>query len=197
MQKLNQTIEEAVTGVVEVFISEDETFSIYNITTSLRDLLNQGWIEISGLQRAIKPVDLEDDSSERVETQELPHSLVKDTFLNLFNNHKLKCEEVGRGKFTTYGPIVWIAAPATPATPVHPTQTISKNSTSIQKSVDDLTDQIERYLKTKGQATLKQIQSRLKEKGITCSDLEKTLTKLDGIVLDLAPVVSKIIAKIK
>lgn len=193
MQKLEQTIEEAVTGVVEVFISENETFSIYNITTSLRDLLNQGWISITGLDKTQKPIDLEDDSSDLVETQELPHYLVKDTFSKLLNSGQIKCSVVAKGKFTTYGP----ESIVTRAPQQNPVNTISQNSTRVQKAADDLTEQIENYLKAKGAATLKQIQSRLKEKGITCSDIEKTVKKINGVVLDFAPVVSKIIAKIK
>lgn len=196
MQKLEQTIEEAVTGVVEVFISENETFSIYNITTSLRDLLNQGWISITGLDKTQKPIDLEDDSSELVETQELPHHLVRDTFQNLIQTGAIKCDPISRGKFTIYGPVVFVAGPAYSPAPKQVT-TNSQNSTRAQKAADDLTEQIENYLKAKGAATLKQIQSRLKEKGITCSDIEKTVKKINGVVLDFAPVVSKIIAKIK
>lgn len=188
MQKLQQTIEEAVTGVVEVFISEDEKFSVYNITTSLRDLLNQGWIRITGLQDSKEPVDLEDNSSDKVDSQYLPHSLVKETFQKLLNEGKIKCSVYGRGMFTTYGPEMQVCV--SPA----PQQSQPAQSKPDQNTLEK---KIEAYIQNRGAATLKQIQSRLKIKGVTCKDIEQIVSGLTGVACELADTISKQIAKIK
>jgi len=196
MQPTQQTLEDAIKGITEVFLSEEETFSIYGITLSLRDLINQGWIRIDGLTAARKPIDAEDDSSMLVDSQELPHSLVRETFNRLYQNGDLDCAVNSRGKFTTYGdpfkvyPVTNVSPPTTPYPQV--------TSPFVTKpSVDELTDKIVSYLQNKGEATLKQIQSRLKTKGITCKDIGDALNKVSEVVLEAKSDLSKFVAKIK
>jgi hypothetical protein len=196
MQPTQQTLDEAIKGIVEVFVSEEESFSIYSITLALRDLINQGWIRIYGLADTSKPIDLEDSSSKIVNTQELSHREVKEAFLNLLQNGSLDCAVVSHGKFTTYGKVVY----STPVTPVNPPVNIPSSaypSPTQTPSVDDFTDKIVSYLRNKGEATLKQIQSRLKTKGITCKDIEDGLSRVSEVALEAKGDLSKFVAKIK
>jgi hypothetical protein len=194
MQPTQQTLSDAIKGVVEVFLSEEESFSIYGITLSLRDLINQGWIRIDGLLDDEKPIDPEDDSSRLVPSQDLPHYLVKRCFQQLFDQGELHCDVISRGKFTTYGtPRIAVVSAPVPTTP-YP-QTYSQPQT--QPTVDDYADKIVAYLRNKGEATLKQIQSRLKTKGITCKDLEDALSRVSEVALVAKDDLSKFVAKIK
>lgn len=200
MQPTQQTLEDAIKGITEVFLSEEETFSIYGITLSLRDLINQGWIRIDGLIAARKPIDAEDDSSMLVDSQELPHSLVRETFNRLYQSGELSCGVISTGKFTTYGdiskaiPTPNVAPPTAPYPQSYPQAT---SQPTTQSSVDELTDKIVSYLQNKGEATLKQIQSRLKTKGITCKDIEDALNKVSEVALEAKSDLSKFVAKIK
>ena len=199
MQTVKQSIEEAVEGVVEAYVDEQETFSIYNITLGLRDLINSGCVRVDNLLPTQHPVDPEDDTSDVVPTQHLPHGLVRSTFLHLFDSGKLKCDEVSRGKFTTYGPKgVSNSQPnvAADRTKVA-VDSVTQATTSAKDFLDKSFDKIKSYLENRDEATLKQIQSRLKTNGITCKDIKEVLDEVDEVIIKAADSVSKYIAKIK
>jgi len=66
---------------------------------------------------------------------------------------------------------------------------------TILTGVAQFEDEITAYLKNKGGATMAQIQSRLKTKGITCGEIKKFLEGLDGVKIEVEAHVSKTVAK--
>lgn len=200
MRPLKQTLAEAVKGIVEAFASEEEEFSIYNITISLRDLINQGWITVEGLADTRKPLDLEDPTSREVDTQEVRHNEVRDAFLKLLFDGELDCNLIRGGKFSVYGvttSTVQQPAPVQPTPRVNTQQAPAQPKVQVSVDVEDYVGKIVSYLDNKGAATLKQIQSRLKTNGITCADIRNSLLKISKVSLEAAENISQYIAKTK
>lgn len=93
---MEQTLKEAVVGVIEVFISEGEPFTLFDIRESIQDLVNSGWIDIPELPYCDCPIDILDDSSELVTSRSISALDVNKVFNELYENREIDVEELDR-----------------------------------------------------------------------------------------------------
>ena len=170
-------LEEAIKKEVELKVGEE--FSIYDITVSLREKLNNDDIYIDQLD--YKYLDA------GFFGYNLKHSEVRKVFRDL--EDELKVEVVKTGTYVTYK-----------HSSVTNTNKVANNSIVVDSPVSGVSksiqvarfeDEIINYLKNKGSATTEQIQSRLKQKGITCSDIKNFVEGLDCVEVEPSGFVSK------
>lgn len=166
------TLTTAVLAAVKNF--RDDVFSIFNITRSIREDVDNGDYEIAGSGRTV----LHDD--------------VKNAFLELMDNvygNDYSTRDSGRGyrEFQRTAGQTQSQSQAQPAKCPAPGCT-NPNTTSCAapqcpqaSPLDSVKDTITSYLRSNGPRTMKQIQSRLKGFTTTCEDLATYLENL-GIV---------------
>jgi hypothetical protein len=205
MKTLNITLANAVEDTVNFFTKYNTNFSIYEITQLIRCEVNYKKYQLDG-------VDVTDDENM---IQFVSHGDVKDIFLDMFSDGTFEdLKMVQRGDYNVYGLDIinddvnnildeddeddedWEDALniSTPTTSVNTTVAASTTSTTLD-------EQLVAYISKKGQATLKQIQSRLKIKGMTCADLLQIISKnrkLDiDTTSDYTDVVSRFVVTLK
>ena len=186
--KLEQAVREAVAKKV------GDEFSIYDITLDLRKQLNAADLKIDGLNYEYLDNGLYGFN--------LPHAEVRQTFRDLAD--ELGVVIVNQGRFVTYkldaatsntkkssDPAVAANKISVGGSPVTGSTAVSTILTGVAQFEDEITA----YLKNKGGATMAQIQSRLKTKGITCGEIKKFLEGLDGVKIEVEAHVSKTVAK--
>ena len=130
--------------------------------------------------------DVDQDVLYGVPFTEIVHADVRDIIFELYENGvfqaKKSYDNSGGKQYTLYKPLSVINTPVV-NTPV--SQPLPATNIALTK--------IENYLKNNGPSTIKQIQSRLKVKGLTCNDIAKLLGA--GRTLSLGTVVSKIVVQ--
>ena len=179
--KLEQAVREEVAR-------QSGEFSIYDITLNLRKQVNDRIIKIEGLNYEYLQNGLYGFN--------LPHAEVRATFYDL--QDELGVEVVNQGRFITFklsdtdddGVVNKISVGKQVVTG-------AVNVSTLVTGVAQFEDKIVNYLENKGSATLAQIQSRLKTKGITCGDLCKFLEGLDGVEVKVSGHISKSVARSK
>lgn len=155
-----KTLKEAIGDAVSFFLNRDDTFSIYDVTELIRRHVNDEDYKIDDPDH-----DLSEDMPYPI-LQNIPHDVVREEFLNMFENSELSIEIEHRGRYVTYKQLV----------------------------TAELETKIRDYISNKGEATIKQIQSRLKRDEITCSQIYDIVKNGFTLIGDGGPV-SKIICQ--
>lgn len=135
----------------------DDTFSAFNITRAIRDDVQDGEYELTGLGTTVF------------------HDAVKTSFFELLDNvlgDEYETSDSGRGyrefrKVQSVTPVANIPV-ATPAVALPISLTVTPEAQRV----------IGTYLGNNGPATMKQLQSRLKGHPYTCKDLAEYLDSL-------------------
>lgn len=162
-----ETIEQSIIQSVNYFNEAKKEFSIFDITSFLRDRINDGDLEIDSLPRE----DVTDEHDVVIKnTQFLSHYFVKTIFQSLFQAGKLDCEIFHGGKFNVYRK-------------EHRIKILNPNAVIKGTIIDDTIpiNKIEQYVRNRSSksATIKQIQSRLKRKGVFCVDIRDAIVQHD------------------
>lgn len=177
MKTLEITLKNAVIDTVAFFSKYKMDFSIFEVTAMVRTEINYGKYTIEGVRLA----------NNKDMIQFISHQDVRDQFADLFDSDELgacKLKHTG-GQYNIYGveaiaddvddvvnDILKVASTSTPV------------PTSVQTSPTLSYNLVETYVKNRGEATLKQIQSRFKAKGVTCRDLFRILTSDNAFSID-------------
>ncbi len=167
----------AVENVVNQFVNKRQAFSAYDITSTLRRQVNEGFTAIEN--RATENVS-------GLQTQRINHDEVRSLVRSVANNVGSYQSRMN----STY--LLWeplpVAAVATASKPSGPTVTITPTTTvaTITYPLSQIAKPLVAYISRNGPRTLKQIQSRFKvENGpqLTVSQLADEATKA-GLRID-------------
>jgi hypothetical protein len=135
-------------------------FSIHDVTTALREKVNDGAIGFS---------DRNQEDANGVETYRVEHNDVKRVFEELLSTGVLlNLDSSFNGKYRVFFNVDSVV-----------TQGVSNlaSSPAVVYTTDPLMEKVENYLRNKaGDVTLKQIQSRFKEDGLTCREIYDLLS---------------------
>lgn len=172
----NITLQTAVALAINAYLAAGIPFSAYDVTLSVRDNVDYEYtVKDAGL-------DWDDDGDAY---SVIDHDEVKALVVELFENGLFKASKSygssGGINFIVYNPLVVDASQA-PA-PV----------TAVADDNDPILDKIKSYLSNKGSATLKQVQSALKIKGVKCEDIAKLLNLSNATQLNDS--ISKVVVK--
>ncbi len=166
-----KSLSEAVKSVAENLLTSKSGFSIYDITSEIRNLCNSGQLTLSNVSTF---------NSQNGPRFNVRHVEVKQLFLDMFQNNEFSNL---RFDFNPAGYNVYSAVtPSTPApsTPTPVSTPASVPTPSLNANQSNLIPVIGKYLKNKlsnGQSvTLKQIQSALKRHGnYKCDEIRQLL----------------------
>ncbi len=176
-QAQSVTLQTAVLMTVKEFAQQNQTFSVHDITRTIRSKASQGDLEIPEVEVS--------GASFRFD---IPHSRVKALFLEMWNSGVFDPDftltrnfNKGGGYFE-YSPVVpaanavYASTTSTATTPAPTTPSYSKNNAPVQ-------DRVVLYLNNCAtrnfRPTLKQVQSAIKRgdasTGWSCEDLQKLI----------------------
>lgn len=148
-------------------------FSAYEATTLIRARVDNDY-------------DISDADQFMSGTTDVPHARVRDLIVELFDNGIFNATKSygnsGGNTYTIYNPVVATTPVSVPVTPA--------------PYRSPLADSIRTYLNNKGNtpSTIKQIQSALKLKGVTCDDIFNLIPK--GNIVQMDSSISKVQVKI-
>jgi hypothetical protein len=140
----------------------DNPFSIWDITNSIRDHVNDG------------------DYQLRYEFDNVEHKTVKDFFLEiadsgLIDNYYTKFNVNGYREFCKVNPVS--PHPTVVTTRVVPTPTTTTATVDV-RFPPSVQKKMYNYIKNRGPVSMKQIQSRLRDYNYTCQELFDFLNKI-------------------
>jgi len=188
MKKVTLTLKQAVEDTINFYSKHEGEFSIWTLTNDIKNDFKNGKYKVEG----------------RLQVWEIYHDTVKSIFLEVqdrLNVGMVRTQKSPSGElFRIYGALgavdtmVNIRNRVNPV-PNDPTPFVAP--APIDTVGEDRVSRIISYLSNKGRATLKQIQSALKEKGITCDKIREDLLTQDTVTVTGDSTVSKYVATFK
>ena len=171
------TLQTAVMLEIANLLFAGAPFSAYNVTQNIRVKVDDEY-DLSDVE---KDGDLDDDD-EWVEFTPIEHDQVKALVRELYENGFIDATK----KYNSKGYIEYV-----PNTAIVITNNTITNSSPT--NVSPYYDKINDYLTSHGPATIKQIQSALKVKGLLCEDIAKVLPQSSIVQSD--PYISNIVVR--
>ena len=183
MKTIQLTLAEAIKQAVQFFVDNDGEFSKFAITSIIRSDVNNRKYNLSD-----------------VDGTALWHTQVREEFQYLLDRDELPVEfdrdehdVFQKTTYQVYAPntnFVKVVIPPKNDSPkpidTNPFSKLQTNPTKIYSSDSSTTDnllRIRNYITKRGSATLKNIQSCLKQKGVTCKDILKDLKSQSDLVI--------------
>lgn len=169
------TLQTAVLMQVKEFASKQTTFSLHDITRSIRENTSNGGLEIPEVE--VHGASFHFD---------IPHAKVRGIFEELWRNGVFDIDfKLNRQHNGTYFEYVAVGTPSVPAPAA-----VSLKPTNAPIYYPTLVDsKIKNYLENcKGKTkspTMKEIQSSLKVKGYTCEQISNTVKKLGYAITEV------------
>lgn len=162
------TLQTAVMLALETFSAMRGAFSAYEITQYIRQKVDSDYVLSDG-----DYVDeYDEDEDEDVIYTDISHEKVRKLVTELYDNGLFAATKtIGKNPTTQASFILY--------TPVD--RTVATVSKPANPTTPDYITKVDAYLATKGSATVKQIQSALKLKGVTCDDILKAISDYSGV----------------